>query len=316
MGSNFARELNFMLKAHIFNPFWHSRDRRRVKRSLESYKRAASVFDKYRDFIRNIDLTPEPDSDGTSDEKIFSIWFQGRENAPKLVKICFNRLEALYANRYVVLDNESLKDWIKLPEHIIKKWEDGTIAPAHFSDICRIELLYRYGGMWFDATDFITEPVPRWIENSDLFIYTAGDRITPHALIQSCFMRARKGNPLMRAWREAIFEYWRHEDKRIDYFLLHYMLRYLVENNEGAATIFYAMPQIPQDPTHLLWHANADTPYSDTLYLESTKDVFFQKTNFKSKSASRPVPGSVADFILNDKIKIPYGETRLSDSRP
>ena len=306
--------LKFILRAHILNPLWRQRDKRRNVRCYHCYKRVESLLDKYRDFVKNLNLGEVP-SDNKGDEKIFSIWFQGKENAPQLVKVCMQRLENLYGDRYVVLDEQELLNLIDLPPFILEKWRNKSISAAHFSDICRVELLYKYGGMWFDATDYITEPVPQWIEDSDLFIFTCGDIITPHKLIQSCFMRSVKGHPLMGALRALIYEYWRQENKLIDYFLLHYMLRFIVENNQEAYRLFYSMPQITHDPTHVLWHKHKDDPYSDRLYLDSTKDAFFQKTTFKCKSAREPKPGSVADYIINDKISIPYGETRLPDSR-
>lgn len=312
--SAFIRETRFILFAHVFNPLWRQRDKRRIVRCIECYRRVESYLSKYRDFVKSLELPEFEKSDNAADEKIFSIWFQGEDNAPELVKICFQRLRNVYGDRFVVLDDSSLSDWIELPEHVMNKWKSKKISHAHFSDICRVELLYRHGGMWFDATDYLTSPVPRWIEESDLFIYGTGVKITPEKLIQSCFMRAAKGHPLFAAWREFIFEYWRKENKLIDYFLLHYMIRFLVENNTKAHEYFYAMEQLPQDPTHLLWHKHRDSKYSDQLYLECTKDTFFQKTTFKCKSAVSPKPESVADYIINNKIPFPYGQTRISDT--
>lgn len=308
--------LKFILHAHILNPLWRERNKRRNVRCFYCYKRVEALLDRYRGFVNALRIQPQEKERKKTDEKIFSIWFQGRENAPQLVKVCMQRLENLYGDRYRVLDSDDLAGMLEIPDFITDKWKAGIISAAHFSDICRIELLYKFGGMWFDATDYITEPVPQWIEESDLFIYACGDVITPHKLIQSCFMRARQGHPLMGALREFLYEYWRNEKKLADYFLLHYMFRFLVENNQEAARLFGEMPVVHQDPTHVLWHKNRDKPYSDALYLESTQGTFFQKTTFKCKSAVNPKPGSVADYIINDKITIPYGTPRLSHSRP
>lgn len=312
----FLVNLKFVLRAHILNPLWLPRDKRRNIRCVYCYRRVEALLEKYRDFVRQLKPSESDTGHDRSRGKIFSIWYQGPEKAPRLVKVCLGRLKNVYGERHIVLDGKSIFDYISLPSYIIDKWKSGAISAAHFSDICRVELLYRHGGMWFDATDYLTSPVPEWIEESDMFIYHCGEKITPQKLIQSCFMKASKGHPLFAMWREFIFEYWKREEKLVDYFLLHYMLRFLVENNEKAYNLFYAMPQVHQDPTHILWHKYCDAPYSDSLYLEATKDSFFQKTTFKWKCAENPKPGSVADFIVNDKIKIPYGETRLSDTCP
>lgn len=302
---NLITELRFILNAHILNPLWRPRDERRLVRCAQCYKRVEAYLDKYRDFVKSLKAEDTLGDESEKNDRIFSIWFQGEQNAPLLVRICFKRLREIYGDRLIVLDKNSLFDWISLPQHVIDKWNSKKILHAHFSDICRVELLYQHGGMWFDATDFLTSSVPEWIEKSDIFIYACGDKITPHKLIQSCFMKARKGYPLFSMWREFLFEYWKKEDRLVDYFLLHYMIRFIVENNEQAYRLFYEMPQIPQDPTHILWHKNKDCKYSEDLYYKSTKDSFFQKTTFKCKSAASPKAGSVAEYILKEKTPPP-----------
>lgn len=67
------------------------------------------------------------------------------------------------------------------------------MKPAHYVDICRVELLYEYGGYWLDSTCFVTAPIPEWICRQDFFVYMAGHE-TPYSysFIQNCFIRARK----------------------------------------------------------------------------------------------------------------------------
>lgn len=298
---NYWPEIKFIFLAHIFNPLWKPRTERRRRRGKYSYEKVEKYLEKYLPFVRNINPGSNVVEKNEGSEKIFSIWFQGEENAPELVKVCFRRLRETYGDRYIVLDNKNLRKWVKLPEFIWQKWEAGKITHAHLSDICRVALLYQNGGIWFDATDYLTAPVPIWIEESDLFIYLEGNNITPGTLIQSCFMRARKGHPLFKAWLDFIFHYWEQEDKLVHYFLLHYMLRFLIENNSEVKRLFEQMPQINQDPTHILWHLHHKEPYSKELYLRDTKDSFFQKTSFKRKSARVPKPGSVAEVIIQGK---------------
>lgn len=295
------QNFKFTMLAHVLNPLWNSRIKRRRTRGRHSYTYVSHYLKKYKPFVENITFTGKPEKNAEGEEKIFSIWFQGEENAPALVKVCFSRLRETYGDRFIVLDRNTIKEWVKLPDFIYEKWEKGIITPAHFSDICRVALLYQNGGMWFDATDYLTEKVPQWIEESDLFIYLEGNRITPGTLIQSCFMRARKNHPLFKGLLDFIYEYWSQEDRLVHYFLLHYMMRYLTENNPEALRLFLAMPQVNQDPTHILWHEHHKEPYSRELYDLDTKDTFFQKTSFKRKSARNPLPGSVADIILQGK---------------
>ena len=300
---NIFQEIKFTLLGHILNPFWNPRIKRRRVRGKHSYAKVRHYLEKYWTFIKGLQPKDIPTTLLKGEDKIFSIWFQGEEKAPELVKVCFKRLKDTYGNRFVVLDSKTIWEWITLPASIKSKYEAGKITHAHFSDICRVALLYQNGGMWFDATDFLTHRVPQWIEDADLFIYNEGNTITPGTFIQSCFMRAKKGHPLMGMWLDFIYEYWDKENKLIHYFLLHYMLRFMVENNDNAAALFNAMPNINQDPTHVLWYFHQNDPYSDTLYEIDTQGSFFQKTSFKGKNAKKPVPKSVADTIMAGKAK-------------
>lgn len=300
----FLEDYKFILFGHILNPLWNSRLKRRQKRGKSFYNRINNLLSPYREFVENLKMEDYAAS-GNETGKIFSIWFQGENKAPDLIKVCFERARTLYGDRFIVLDSSTLFDWIELPDYIIRKWKEGKITYAHFSDICRIALLYKNGGIWLDATDYLTSKVPSWIEEAPLFIYLAGDVITPESFIQSCFMKAEKGFPLLKALLDFLFEYWKNEDSLIDYFLLHFMLRYLVEHNRKAEEIFLSMPQICQEPTHVLWHLHSKDPYSEENYKEWTKDTFFQKTSFKDKEASEPTKGSVAEYILNKKTPMP-----------
>lgn len=208
-----------------------------------------------------------------------------------------------YGDKVLVLDSQTLKDWIELPEYIWQKWKEGKIINAHFTDICRVVLLEKYGGIWFDATDYLTSPIPDWVWDLDFFMFSSGNNISPTTLIQNCFIRSKKDYPLIKAWKDLIFEYWKNENEAIDYFIHHYLFRYLVENNVQAAELFFKMPKVSQDPTHLLWFSYRDKQFSKELYESATKNTFFQKTNFKMKSAKQPKLNSIADFMINGKIE-------------
>ena len=231
-------------------------------------------------------------------ERIFTVWLQGEDKAPGIVKACLRSIRRNCCQELIVLDEHSLQDWIQLPKPILRKWKEGKIGPAHFTDICRTELIYRHGGIWLDATAFVTRPVPEEILNEDFFIFMSGDRLTgSYAFVQNCFFRARKGNCLIKAWNKAIQAYWLREDSIIDYFMHQLMLEMTVSCNPEAARLFDKMPKIIQDPTHALWWNYRDKPFSQETFDNVTSGAFFQKTEYKSKAAAFPSPGTFSDVI-------------------
>lgn len=310
---NYKAEI--IIKGHIFNPLWKSRMERRWRRGEVTRKAVFRVLEPYIGFIRELSPDgpmPENDTQNSPDaaqsahkeeERIFSIWLQGEENAPEIVLACWASVRRNCPQRLVVLDEKSLGKMISLPEHIIRKRSEGKICPAHFTDICRLALLAEYGGLWLDATDYIPAPLPEKLWRTDFFVYTSGNNITGgYAGIQNCFIRSKKGHFLAKGWLELIYEYWRREDRPIDYFIHQLLFMMFVENNGAASEMYGKMPKIDNDMAHDLWYGHKDEPYSPELWKEVTEKAMFQKTEYRSESAKSPIPGSIGWHLIKERM--------------
>ena len=324
----FRTKACIVLKGHILNWPWRSRLERRRARGAATRDAVCAYLDRYVPEFLGMPYTPaadagqpvpygsvqsDPDSPGQTapgnpmqpapgdfcKERIFSIWLQGERSAPDIVKACWRSIRANSSRELVVLDSGSLGDWIDLPPHVTDKWKRGLIKPAHFTDICRVALLYRYGGYWMDATDFLPAELPEWIDDRDFFVYMSGERLRGwYSYIQNCFIRARRGNYLLALWLNAMLVYWSHEDSAIDYFVHQLLFRKAVESDPRAAGLFAAMPKLVQDPTHELWFGNASKPFDPELFRSLTAAAAFQKTEYRSSDAVSPRPGSFADAMM------------------
>jgi hypothetical protein len=294
-----AMQSRLIINGHILNPLWRDRDSRRKCRYEATFSSLIEYLRRYADNIGRINLTVL-DAPAKEPERAFTIWYQGEENAPDLVKACFRSMRRNLKQEVIVLDENTLFDWITLPDYIIEKWKKGIILHTQFSDICRVELLYEHGGLWFDATDYVTAPVPQWIMDEDFFFFMAGNKVRgSYAFLQSCFIRGRKGNPLLDVWRKADFLYWKEENSKIDYFVHHLLFRLAIEVNESASDYFKKMPQVDQDPTHELWGAHCMETYDEMTFNKLTSGSFFQKTNYKDKRIRASVSGTIAEHIIN-----------------
>ena len=285
------------IRGHIFNWFWRPHNVRSKKRLDVVVDVATKYFKRY--LPKNLPEQKVIRDD--NNDKIFSLWLQGEDNAPDLVKACFRSVRRHCKQELIVLDANTVFDYISLPDIIVKKYKDGKIGHAHFADICRVELLYKYGGYWLDSTGFVTAPIPKWISDQDFFVYLTGnnDKIggSPYSFMQNCFIRARKGAYLLAAWREAILNYWMHENHTFDYFMHQLIFKTLVMNDEKSKKYFAKMPHVDQDPTHILWAEYRDKPFDQKVFDDLTSNAFFQKTTYRG--AGNPVPGSFADVIIN-----------------
>ena len=278
--------------------FYH---RKKYKIKISLYYASLKKFERA---FSNIAPIPENSyiSQDNHEERIFSIWLQGEENAPAIVKACFGSIRANCKQELIVLNEKTLANWIKLPDYVTDKWKKGKIKPAHFTDICRLELLYQHGGIWADATDFIASPFPDWLMKADFFVYHTGDNtnITGyHSFIQNCFIRAKKNNFLVKAWRDAVLIYWEKQNKPKYYFIHQLIFKKIIDCNVLAKSFYNKMPYKAQDATHTLWFRYSNEPFDEEIFNDLTQKALFQKTEYRSLLNKKPIPGSLAEMMIN-----------------
>lgn len=155
---------------------------------------------------------------------IWWCWFQGFDQAPPLVKACFNSLKRHFPEYEInIITLKNIRKYIDIPNYILKKFEYKTISYAHFSDIVRIFLLAEYGGVWIDSTVYCSNssiiPV---IENTDFFVYQNGLLGNDKDIkISSWFMSAKKNNMFVIEVKKLLEEYWKKHSYLESYFLVH-----------------------------------------------------------------------------------------------
>jgi len=117
---------------------------------------------------------------GEAGDKIWTMWWQGEDEAPPLIKRCIESMRKNARGReVVVVDSRNVFDYIKLPRHILDKHEAGLITTTLLSDIVRVSLLAQYGGLWLDSTIFCAKEIPEDIWKMPL--YTVKPRLYPNA---------------------------------------------------------------------------------------------------------------------------------------
>ena len=108
----------------------------------------------------------------TPSRRVWVCWLQGIDKAPKIVRDCFASIQCWLSDWDItVITADNYAQYADIPNYIVDKWRQGTICDAHFSDILRLSLLVRHGGLWLDATTFLSGPLPEYILNSAFFVY-------------------------------------------------------------------------------------------------------------------------------------------------
>ena len=175
------------------------------------------------------------DSEHITSNKIWICWFQGLDNAPEVVRKCYKSVLKYYPDKEVtVITKENMSDYISFPDYIVDKWKKGIITHTHMTDLLRLELLIKYGGLWPDATVFCTDRAPSYFYESDLFFFQnlKPGRDGDCQYISSWLIGARTNNRVLMAVRELCYEYWKNNNSMWDYYLLHDFMSIVLDKYE------------------------------------------------------------------------------------
>lgn len=137
---------------------WKKKADKKKQAWLWSYfeKNYADIIHRYCD-----SETSESTLNKISDYRIWVFWAQGKDNMPALVRACYeNLLQRAQGAEVVLLTSENLEQYLDLPIFVFTSLKNGMIGYTHLSDIIRHSLLAKYGGLWIDATVWVTSDIP------------------------------------------------------------------------------------------------------------------------------------------------------------
>ena len=134
---------------------------------------------------------------------IWSFW-DGSEQPP-IVKACIDSWKRMAPDYEIrILDKSSTKD--------IEKYKDAKISLQRYAEYVRLDRLSRYGGVWIDASVYLTKPLD-WIQDGSDFVgyKSTSQQIDPNLpIIDSWFYACKQGSKYVNDWYD--------EMKRIDTF--------------------------------------------------------------------------------------------------
>lgn len=175
--------------------------------------------------LRESALKVEGGCSDSFDPCVFIYWGQGVSEAPPLVRKCIESAKKVIpCTSLVLLDDANLDAWIDIPS-VIR--EAKAKSYAAYSDYIRFALLSKYGGVWMDATCFVTEdPLRRYqelISGGGFFAFDKPQR----GVISSWFLASRKDNYIAEINRLSQILYWSVFDDVTTYFFAHQIFRAL-----------------------------------------------------------------------------------------
>ncbi len=237
---------------------------------------------------------------------VWSCWLQGFDNAPDMIKTCIaTQRHTLpdYEFRYLTFDN--YHQWGELPEYVEDKYRKGIIPAALFSDLLRLMLLKKYGGVWIDATVLFTgfenkQLLERWrrIEQSQFFIfrYYQSHSQVPTGL-SNWFIATVPNHFLISTVLDMLLAYWKDYDCTVDYFIMHLFI----------SLMFKAYPDIPKNMPRensrytFILERMAAKPYNAEWWNEVKAHVFAHKMNRRKIDKYSKNPNSYYNVVFRQQ---------------
>ena len=241
----------------------------------------ADIIAKY----QNIDYKTTPQTDNYP---IWIFWWQGLENMPEVVRICYNSvIENAGEHPVHLVTKENYRLYIsELPDldDILEHLRRGSLIYAHFSDIVRCYLLYVYGGAWVDATILLTDKIDNIVSNR---VFVSGRRQLTEQNKKSItkgrwttyFIFANKGNLLFKFIDEVLIRQIVWKGYIMDYFMLDFCFAIAYECVPFVKRIQEESPIYQNRIFDLLRHLNQE--FNEAWYKSLIKTNPFLKLTYK-----------------------------------
>lgn len=197
---------------------------------------------------------------GTIPRIIYSLWQQGRDEAPGIVRLNFERWSLLNPGyRLEIFDQPAAETVLAdLPLSLTQ------LTPQAFSDVLRARLLLQTGGIWADASVFPTQSLDDWLPSvTGASGFFAFERPGPDRPISSWFLAATADNAMIRAWWQKVRNYWSSPrtlrvgipddpvgavtdwKHSFPYFWFHYLFQELLDRDEEFASAWANCKKVP-----------------------------------------------------------------------
>tara|TARA_B100000886_G_scaffold327644_1_gene275323 strand:+ start:5441 stop:6325 length:885 start_codon:yes stop_codon:yes gene_type:complete len=262
------------------------------------------------------------------EKNIFLLWLQGWDKAPWLQK---KVLESWIFNnpdwKIKLIDEKNIPNYVNDIDYIFDK--NKKITPQAKSDIIRLSLLKKYGGVWADSTLLCMQPLSHWVfdalDKSGIWMYHGhGSNLKSDLGPASWFIVSEKNGFIISEWKNACDYFWYKNSKVQDYFWMDGLFKNLLENkknfkNQWLKTPFLYCEEIGSSHTLANYNFRMDNdtklvkeilkikpPY--VLKLSSNFENIFPKLNsnkFKNSNVFFAISLSKRKYIYKHEFTLP-----------
>lgn len=224
----------------------------------------------------------------TKDSKIWVCWFQGEENMPPVVKQCYKLLlQNSNEHEVILLTHENIGDYVEIPKDIYDKVHSGKMLPAHFSDILRMCLLAKYGGLWVDSTYWITKPID--IDGNSFYSLKQVDNEEIHvckALWACNCLGSSRNYYIFEFVRDCLLDFYLGNSSMKEYFLFDYIFLIAYNSFPDFKVVIDNMPY--RSPDILKVQYSLFEPYDKEAMERIIQDNIMLKLTYRIDETKKP----------------------------
>lgn len=138
-----------------------------------------------------------------------NIWIYWDGVLPKLVEHCIQVIKNQNPNfKVIILNSANVEEYCD-PQYL----QIENISPQHKADVIRLNLLYKFGGIWLDASTILNRDLD-WIEalmqahQAELFSYyrRKNTTILEYPVIENWLLASSQGNEFIKRWLDELLK--------------------------------------------------------------------------------------------------------------
>ena len=237
---------------------------------------------------------------------IWTLWMQGYENAPELVKSTIDSIRKfaeLNNFQFILLEENTIEKYIVFPKLIKEKMDLGVIDYTKISDILRVSLLAKYGGTWVDATIYMKEEFDSSLLLQNYYTIKTGgiEDYSPNISNNRWKGFFLSGNSSLFSFtRDFFFEYYSRYDIAVDYLLIDYIFDMAYKYDEKIKN---QMLELEKSNPNLFWlESHLGDKFDKKVWDNITETTKVFKTTYKLSGEIKSNKNNFYSKLIDGKL--------------
>lgn len=267
---------------------------RELDNQRHAYKKVIKFCDeRYNSVLNSTDLNRCEVSEHSFNNDVWVYWAQGWKNTPQIIEICNKSLNAHLKDWNIhLLDDDNIDQYVEIPDIIRLRRLDNKISIAHYSDIIRLLLLEKWGGIWIDSTVFFSgSDMINELKTLDLFMFQ--DIHNPYANVSNWLILAKSNSRILAIIKSLLLDFYSTHDCLYHYFMFHMIVNYV---SKKECSEWNKMP-VYLNCQSLLLGSQINNEYRENVYQAIISQTDIHKLSYKCLDETKK--SSYYKYIIN-----------------